>query len=239
MCSNYRPVTRMDRMLTFFGIERAKDEIPKDVFPVGLAPYIRLAKDGSGNRVIDEAHFGLVPHFAKELAYGRRTYNARSETVAKLPSFRGPWARGQRCVVPAEAIYEPCYETGKAVRTRISQHGDVPMGIAGIYNDWIDPDGVVHSTFAMLTVNADGHPVFKRMHRPEDEKRMVVILDPANYDDWLGCPVADAPKYFQQWMGELIAEPDALPPRAPRTVSGKVVPPPPPANPDPETGELF
>jgi hypothetical protein len=31
MCSNYLPVTRMDRMLTFFGVERERDELPHDV----------------------------------------------------------------------------------------------------------------------------------------------------------------------------------------------------------------
>ena len=29
MCSNYRPVTRLDRLLTFFGVERARDEVPQ------------------------------------------------------------------------------------------------------------------------------------------------------------------------------------------------------------------
>jgi putative SOS response-associated peptidase YedK len=56
--------------------------------------------------------FGLLPHFAKELAYGRRTYNARSETVDKLPSYRESWAQGRRCIIPAESVYEPNYETG-------------------------------------------------------------------------------------------------------------------------------
>lgn len=31
----------------------------------------------------------------------------------------------------------------------------------------------------------DGHPVMGRMHRPGDEKRSVVILRPADYDEWL------------------------------------------------------
>ena len=86
----------------------------------------------------------------------------------------------------------------------------------------------------MLTVNADGHPVFQRMHGPDDEKRMVIILDPSEYDDWLGCSLQEARKYFRQWSGVLDAFPAALPPRMPRA---KVVKTPPAA--DPETGELF
>ena len=47
-----------------------------------------------------------------------------------------------------------------------------------------------------LTTNvmiADDHPLMKRFHRPEDEKRMVVILDPEDYGNWLTCGVQDAP----------------------------------------------
>lgn len=88
MCSNYRPVTRADRLLAFFGVTRERDEAPVDIFPLGLAPFIRRAEDGLGNKRVDDGVFGLLPHFAKELAYGRKTYNARSETVATLASFK-------------------------------------------------------------------------------------------------------------------------------------------------------
>jgi putative SOS response-associated peptidase YedK len=146
-----------------------------------------------------------LPAFATELAYGRRTYNCRSETVATLASFKHAWAGGQRCIIPCEAFYEPNWETGKSVRWRISQPSDIPMGIAGIYRRWKNPAGGHLFTFSMLTVNAEGHPVMKRFHRPGDEKRMVVILDPAEYLTWLTCPVDEAARFFKQWMGALDA----------------------------------
>ena len=219
MCSNYQPVTRMDRMLTFFGVERAKDEPTKNVFPLGMAPFIRLTTEGTEGgqpaMLVDDGMFGLLPNFATELAYGRRTYNARSETVAKLPSFRHAWANSQRCIIPAESFYEPSYETGKAVRWRISQPGDVPVGIAGIYRRWKNPAGGELLTFTMLTVNADGHPIMKRFHKPGDEKRMVVIVDPKDYMTWLTCPIEEAPSFFKQWMGPLdtVAAPLARAPK--------------------------
>jgi putative SOS response-associated peptidase YedK len=47
---------------------------------------------------------------------------------------------------------------------------------------------------SMLTVNADDHPLMRHFHRPEDEKRMVVILEEADFDAWLdpnlGAPVS-------------------------------------------------
>ena len=222
MCSNYEPVSRADRLLSFFGVVRERDEPTATIFPTGLAPFIRLAEDGSGNRQVEDGAFGLLPFFAKEIAFGRRTYNARSETVDRLPSYRDAWRRGQRCIIPAESIFEPSYETGKAVRWRIYQPGDVPMGIAGIYTKWRSPeDGRAFFSFAMLTVNADGHPVMQRFHRVEDEKRMVVILAPDDYDAWLSCSVAQAPGFFRQWMGPLDSYAAPLPPRAPRAHSGR------------------
>jgi putative SOS response-associated peptidase YedK len=38
---------------------------------------------------------------------------------------------------------------------------------------------------SMLTVNADDHPLMRNFHRPEDEKRMAVILEEADFDAWL------------------------------------------------------
>ena len=214
MCANYRPVTRMDRLLAFFGVERNPgDATPPEVWPLGLAPFIRLHEDGSGNKVIDNGVFGLLPHFAKELAYGRKTYNARSETVHQLPCFKEAWATGRRCIIPAEALFEQCYESGEAQRWCIQQPGDIPMGIAGVYRQWRAPDGRFLWTFAMLTVNAEGHPVYRRMGAPGDEKRMVVILEPAEYDRWLRCSPDEAKSFFRQWRGPLDAFAAPLPPR--------------------------
>jgi putative SOS response-associated peptidase YedK len=217
MCANYRPVTRMDRLLTYFGVERAAGQaLPPEVWPLGMAPFIRLHEAGSGNKVVEDGLFGLLPPFAKELAYGRRTYNARSETVDVLASFRAAWSRSQRCIIPAEAVFESCHESGKAVRWCVQQPGDIPMGIAGVYSRWHAPDGRSLFTFAMLTVNADGHPVYGRLHAPGEEKRMVLILDPADYDRWLHCTPVEAKSMFRRWNGPLDAFPAPLPPRRTR-----------------------
>jgi putative SOS response-associated peptidase YedK len=242
MCSNYRPVTSLDRLLTFFGVERDPRDPPPDieVWPTGNAAFIRLSPDWDGTGdprlVAHNGVFGLLPHFATEVSFGKRTYNSRSETVHRLPSFRDSWREGRRCVVPAECIYEPCYESGEAVRWRIGQPGAVPFGIAGIYAEWVNPKTQKHEfSFSMLTVNADTHPFYSRMHRPGDEKRMPIILDPSQYGDWLTCTVAEARSFFRQWHGEFEAGPDPLARRA----SKPKQPPPPEPPPMPTTGDLF
>ena len=218
MCSNYLPVTRAQRLLTFFGVEYSKDELaaPEGTFPLGMAPFIRLSVEGQeGGRpalIAEEGMFGLLPNFATELQYGRRTYNARSETVHKLPSFRASWSAGQRCVIPAEEVFEPNYETGRSVRWRIARDGGVPWGIAGIYRRWRDPNanGSALFTFSMLTVNCDTHPFYKRFHKPGDEKRMPIFLEREEYLPWLNCSIEDASLYFKQHPGPFLGEPAPL-----------------------------
>ncbi|WOB10223.1 SOS response-associated peptidase family protein [Piscinibacter gummiphilus] len=218
-------------MLTFFGVEIPANLHERDVFPLGEAPFIRLQVEGQeGGRpamVAEQGAFGLRPGPWAEVKYGRRTYNARSETVHALTSFKRAWANGQRCIVPAEAIYEPRYfgaagKPGKSERWRIAQEGDVPMGIAGIYSRWRGDDGREVFTFAMLTVNADGHPVMQLFHEPGEEKRMVVVLAPEDYMRWLTCTVDEAPQFFKLWMGPLKIE------AAPLARGVKTAPPPPP-----------
>jgi len=60
------------------------------------------------------------------------------------------------------------------------------MGVASIWDRWTDPGtGEIVTSFSMLTVNADGHPVMGKFHRPGDEKRSVVVLEPQQFISWL------------------------------------------------------
>ena len=216
MCANYEPVTARDRLLAFFGVERPRDEVPTEVFPLQLAPFIwRRPDEVELRRQAQHGLFGLIPYWSKDLALGRRTYNARSETASIKPSFKDAWQRGRRCVIPADALYEPCYETGRAVRWRISRRDGLPMGIAGLWGWWRDPRGGREVlSFTMLTVNADAHPLMCRFHKPGEEKRMPVILDEAEYDAWLDCPPQRMMEYMRQFPAErLHAEPAPMPPR--------------------------
>ncbi len=55
--------------------------------------------------------WGLLPWATKPDASVKQmklsTFNARSESVAKSFTFGGAWRRGQHCIVPVEAFYEP------------------------------------------------------------------------------------------------------------------------------------
>ena len=205
MCANYHPVTARDRLLQHFGVHRPASEPPSDMaFSLSLAPFIVRSE----HRIEMECdlhigQFGLLPFWAKEMAFGRKTYNVRSETAHEKPSFKEAWAKGRRCVIPAEAIFEPNWETGKAVRWRISRTDGKPMVIAGLWGVWRDKaSGNDVLSFTMLTINADEHPLMKRFHRPGEEKRMVVILDETEYDAWLDCPTERMMSFMRPYSAD-------------------------------------
>src|SRR5262245_4518698 len=49
--------------------------------------------------------WGLVPPRAADLSVGAKYINARSETVADLPTFRAAF-KARRCLIPASGYYE-------------------------------------------------------------------------------------------------------------------------------------
>ena len=59
------------------------------------------------------------------------------------------------------------------------------LGIAGLWSSWKSPKGEIVYSYTMLTINADTHALMNQFHKPADEKRMVVILEPDRYGDWL------------------------------------------------------
>jgi putative SOS response-associated peptidase YedK len=106
--------------------------------------------------------------------------------VAEKPSYKHAWVKRHYALALADAFYEPCYESGKAVRTLIQQANREPMAIASIWDTWNEPEtGELIVSFSMLTINANDHPIMKRMHKPEEEKRTVVPLKPELFSDWL------------------------------------------------------
>jgi putative SOS response-associated peptidase YedK len=93
----------------------------------------------------------------------------------------------------------------------------------------------------MLTINADGHAVFGRLHKPDEEKRMVAILDEADYNAWLDAPLAQAQALLKPFDAARLvgqAHPRAVtlrPPAATRAAAAPRAP----KDLDPQTDQLF
>ena len=144
--------------------------------------------------------WALVPWFAKTAKLTYPTCNARSEELSAKASYKQPWARGQRCIIPALAFFEPNWESGKHVPWCFRRADGLPWGLAGLWNTWVDKaSGEVVESYTMLTLNADAHPLMKRMHRPDpkrapqlQDKRSVVPIELEDVDTWLTAPIEEA-----------------------------------------------
>jgi putative SOS response-associated peptidase YedK len=130
------------------------------------------------------ARWGLVPFFAKDEKTGYKCINARAETVATTPAFRGPYRGKRRCLVPACGFYEWMKHPFGKRPYYITSSDESLLAFAGLWDTWKKPDGERLTTFTIITT--EPNELTRRLH-----DRMPVILDPNDYRRWLE---ADSPE---------------------------------------------
>ncbi|WP_284879924.1 SOS response-associated peptidase [Acinetobacter variabilis] len=203
MCSNYEFPSKSRLSLLDIHEEQLELDMKTHVYPLAPAPIIMR---GADEFELDIARFGLIPSWAKELKFGRHTYNARTETVASKASFRHAWKNNQFALVPVDTFYEPKYIDGKSYWYSVSREDGDPFTVAAIYDDAIIEGEKVRS-FSMLTINANQHPFMKQFHNPNDEKRSIIVIPEESRQDWLHCDHEEANEFFFEMRDEFIAKP--------------------------------
>jgi putative SOS response-associated peptidase YedK len=207
MCNRYAPPRPQDVAQRWLPRQAVVSFPAGPVFPRAPGPFIRAARRGPGGEASQAGAlklvvgtWGLVPWFAKSARLPYATNNARFEELASKASYRQPWARGQRCIIPAEWFDEPCWETGRNVWWRFRRADGQAWALAGLWNTWVDPSsGELVESYTMLTLNADAHPLMSRMHKPDpalptdrQDKRSVVVLRSQDEAAWLHGSPAEA-----------------------------------------------
>lgn len=164
----------------------------------------RPRADPVGNDVIHDplarfelagGRWGLIPLFSKD-GEDLSTYEARSETASAERNFYQPWKRGHRCVILANAVFQPGATEGSSVR--VSRADGEPLALAGLWNGWRSPAGQCVESFALLTLGAPDHPD----HPGQPEQRRTAILRDAWIDDWLHCPVEETAAYLRPYADD-------------------------------------
>lgn len=222
MCTNYRAPTR-EELKQAHGIEPGPSaDWETEVYRDRLAPIIRRSSsDGKLEAVM--ARFRLIPALARGPdEFKAATMNARSETVDKLWSFKHAWAAGQRCVIPAQAFYEPLYAsaTSRSQRWSIARADGRLLAIAGLWDLWERKGSDSVISFAMLTINCDEHPLLNRFHRwfdetgAPEEKRTPVLLRDTQINTWLNAEPGGVLSLFRTFEAEELSTLPA--PKAPR-----------------------
>lgn len=127
--------------------------------------------------------WGLVPSWAKDASMAAKMINARSETLLDKPSFKEAFLQ-RRCLIIANGFYE--WQTQGETKQPLYIHlqNQQPMILAGLYEHWRSPEGVL-STCTIITTTAN--PLLEPLH-----SRMPVILTPEQQAIWLDPNCHDA-----------------------------------------------
>ncbi len=124
------------------------------------------------------ALWGLIPSWSKDSSIGSRMINVRSETVAEKPSFRAAFRR-RRCLIPTDGFYEWQKLDGRKQPYLIGMKDGGLFGLAGLWEYWEGSDGSALESCTILTTTPN--ELMEPLHN-----RMPVIVEPDEYEDWLG-----------------------------------------------------
>jgi putative SOS response-associated peptidase YedK len=157
-----------------------------NVAPQTVQPVVRSSPE-TGRRELTTMRWGLVPFWSKDAKIAYSTINARAETIAKSPIYREA-ARRRRCLVPADAFYEWQKLDAKTKQPyAIALKDREIFAFAGLWETWKDKTADRQlETYTILTT--DPNALMEPFH-----DRMPVILDPKDYDRWLGLEPGTGP----------------------------------------------
>jgi len=164
-----------------------------NVAPSLSVPVVRATADGWEGVMM---RWGLVPFFAHGVAPRYSTINARAETLATAASYRMPWRRGQRCILPAAGFYEwQLAPDGTKIPWFIRTADQEIFGFAGLWDRSVGTDGteVLSCTIVTLPANA----LLARIHNAKH--RMPAILERGDQADWLGGDAAGAERALRPY----------------------------------------
>ena len=192
MCGRYAITLPPEAVRGFFRYVEQPNFPPRyNIAPTQPVPVVRLQREGDGRlaRHFVLMRWGFIPFFVKDLKKIPLLINARGETMAEKPSFRGAVKR-RRCLFIADCFYEWRREgevKGAGQPYMIRRADGAPFGFAGLWEDWSSPDGSQVETACIVTVDANGE-----MSAVHD--RMPAIIEPKNFDLWMSLDEADTPK---------------------------------------------
>lgn len=191
MCGRFVSSSSPERIAAYFGAEQHVDTLGENHNVAPTNDIYGVVGDADGSRELQSFHWGLIPVWAKERKIGNKMINARSETIAQKPAFKGVFKK-HRCIIPMDGFYEwapgveggPLTKAGKlAKRPHFIHRADgEPLAVAGIWSAWRDreaePDEPWLHSASVITTSAN--EFMSRIH-----DRMPVILPAAMWDMWL------------------------------------------------------
>jgi putative SOS response-associated peptidase YedK len=158
-----------------------------NVAPTQEVPVVRLRK---GERQGIRLRWGLIPYFAQGVPPKYSTINARIETVKTAPAYRGPWSRGQRCLVVAQGFYE--WQTQPDGKSRVPYYIHLNdqeiFAFAGLWDASRTAQGTWVESCVHLTMPANH--LLTEIHNTQH--RMPAIIAREDREAWLSGSAEEA-----------------------------------------------
>lgn len=195
MCGRYRLSRRKQLVEEYFDTPPGEEDWnPRyNIAPTQPVPVVRQTT--SSIRQLSLFRWGLIPSWASDPSIGFKTINARSETVARTPSYRDAF-KSQGCLIPADGFYE--WRKGATKQPYCFEICDGGVfAFAGLWDSWTDPQRTVIETCTILTTTPNA--LLADIH-----DRMPVILNPGEYDVWLKPGGTQAAlKFLRPYTGQM------------------------------------
>lgn len=175
MCGRYTLTMTPEELKRLFRYAETPNFPPR--FNIAPTQPIAIVRSDGGERHFQLVRWGLIPSWVKDPASFTLLLNARSETAAEKPAFRGSM-RHRRCLVPASGFYEWRRVGSTKQPFFIRPRDGGAVAFAGIWDHWLGADGSEIDTAAILTTSANG--LVSQIH-----DRMPVVIPEADWDAWL------------------------------------------------------
>lgn len=191
MCGRFSNSTspREIARLTHAQLGEDVEEVWQPRWNIGPSRRILAVFERSEHRVVELYVWGLVPWFARDPSAGRRSINARAESVRTRPSFRAAFEK-RRILVPADAYYEWKGDKGHKQPYAFGRADGQPLMLAGLREAWRDrtrPEGDPEAWLrTALIVTTEAGPDNAPIH-----DRQPAVLEPEDWEAWLTSPDLD------------------------------------------------
>jgi putative SOS response-associated peptidase YedK len=182
MCGRFVITSPPEALRQVFGyIEQPNFPPRHNIAPTQPIPVVILE---NGVRHFRLMRWGLLPAWVKDVRKFTLLINARAETVNEKPAFKNAMKR-RRCLIPADGYYEWQASDRRKRPHFIRRRDGGPIGLAGLAETWIGPNGEELDTVAIVTAPASADLAV--LHH-----RVPVTIAPADFDRWLDCNLTDA-----------------------------------------------
>ncbi len=193
MCGRFVLRASGQQVAKRWGLPPAVDWSPRyNIAPTQQIPVVRQGPEGKPEIVL--MRWGLVPSWSQGAESGPLAINARAETVDQTPHFRHAFAH-RRCLIPADGFYEWKSLSRHSQPYLVHLPGHELFAMAGVWDQWVSPQGEKLLSCAILTVPSWGS--VRDLH-----PRMPLVLAEKDHQRWLAAP-ADDPQ-----LGQLLVAKD-------------------------------